>query len=90
MTKWLPVLALPGGLFLFFLVWLFTRPEPKDTTIDTLIVPPVQNPKYAEQDDSLRIAAEARRAIANDRRRQAQSIESGKPVESRIRIVGSR
>lgn len=87
MKSYLWLLALPCGCAIFGLVWLFRRANEPDRTIDTLIVPPVQ--KYRDHDDQLRLNAEARRAIANDRRRQASSIESGKPVESKIRMVRS-
>lgn len=85
MIRWWPAIVLSSGCLLAALVWLVRRANAPDTTIDMLIKAPDQ--RFVGQDDTLRVASEARRAIATDRRRQALQIESGKPVESRIRMV---
>lgn len=86
MTRYLWLLLLPFGSLAYGVIWFRKRwLAHEQAKVDALIKPPI--PRFTDQDDALRVTAERRRAAAEDKRRQARQIESGEPVEQRIRIV---
>lgn len=81
---------LPGGLIVLALIWWRRRwLERERRAIAARIVPPIQRFEKAMngEDEAMRAGAERRRHAADDKRRDAARIQSGQPVEERLRLV---
>lgn len=86
LIRWAWLLLLPFGSLAYGVIWLRKRwLAHEQAKVDALIKAPIYH--FTVQDEALRVTAERRRAAAEDKRRQARQIESGEPVEHRIRIV---
>jgi hypothetical protein len=71
------------------MTWRFWRWVRRDVTVDALIRPPRQtHPKATTSEyETIRVAADRRRLVAEDKRREAARIQSGQPVAERLRLV---
>ncbi len=82
-------IIVPGGLLLLAIVWRRRWIAQERQAIDARIRPPralygETTPREMEQ---LRTSAQRRRDCADDKRREALRIESGHPVEEKLRLV---
>lgn len=93
MTRWLPLLLIPGGsVVLVFLGarWLLRRHQAAVTARDAARIPAYRYVVGMEKpDDRLRLQSLRRREVAEDMRREAARLESGAESEQRrkLRIV---
>lgn len=81
---------MPGGLLVLAAMWLRRRQvERERRAIELYIVPPreIFGKTTPREMDALRAAAERRREHADERRRDAHLIESGQPIEERLRLI---
>lgn len=89
MSRWLLILALPGGVVIaagcvLFRLWQRCS-RPPFVQIDQLIKPPVQ--KFTGHDEGLAKLTQQRRVAADRIRTRASMVESGAPVSDVLRMV---
>lgn len=83
----LGLLLLPFGSVLYVAVWLHRRWIARDAALVAALIKPVRQ-TFVGTDESLREKAKRRRALADQKVREARQIASGHEPERRIRIVG--
>jgi hypothetical protein len=90
MTRWLWLIAVPGGSVILAAVlvrWLLQRHSETLAARDAgRIKPFIYQPGMEKHDDSLRLRTERRRGHAEDMRREAARIESGAESEARRKL----